>query len=314
MQNLRELPKLRDSLSYLYLEHGRVEQKYKAVDFIDKTGGVTPVPAAGLSVLLLGPGTTVTHAAIKSLADNGCLVIWSGENGAKFYAQGIGETRKAYHLLRQAKLASDPHQRLVVVRRMYQMRFAEELDAGLTLQQIRGKEGNRVREVYAQASRESGVPWQGRRYDRNNWGKGDPINRAISAANAMLNGLCHTAIVSGGYSPAIGFIHTGKQLSFVYDVADLYKTDITIPLAFRVVAESPLHVEQRTRQACREAFKQHKLLDHILPDIDELLAVDDLPPDDGNIPDPDDDPAAPTPWWGDDDASLDLIDVGHFVD
>jgi CRISPR-associated protein Cas1 len=314
MQNLRALPKLRDSLSYLYLEHGRLEQKYKAVDFVDKTGGVTPIPAASLSVLLLGPGTTVTHAAVRSLADNGCLVIWAGEGGTKMYAQGMGETRKAYHLLRQAKMASDPYERLQVIRRMYQLRFAEALDADLTLEQIRGKEGLRVRQVYARASQETGVPWFGRRYDRQNWARGDPINRAISAANAMLNGICHTAIVSGGYSPAIGFIHTGKQLSFVYDIADLYKTEITIPLAFRVVSESPTSVEKRVRQASREAFKKHRLLDNILPDIDSLLEANHLPPDDGAIPDPDIDPAAPTPWWGDDDLQLDLTDVGDLVD
>ena len=314
MQNLRELPKLRDSLSYLYLEHGRVEQKQKAVDFIDKDRGVTPIPAAGLSILMLGPGTTITHAAIRALADNGCLVLWTGEQGTKFYAQGMGETRKAYHLLRQAKMASNTHDQLTVVRRMYQMRFAEELDLSLNLKQIRGKEGLRVRQVYRDLSLKTGVPWHGRRYDRQSWNRGDPINRAISAANAMLNGICHTAIVSGGYSPAIGFIHTGKQLSFVYDVADLYKTMITIPLAFRIVAESAADVEKRVRQACRETFKKTKLLNHILPDIDSLLSSTDLPPDASNTPDPDDDPAAPTPWWGDENLPLDLTDVGDLYD
>ncbi len=314
MQNLRELPKLRDSLTYLYLEHGRLEQKYKAVDFIDKGGGVIPIPTANLSVLLLGPGTSVTHAAIKSLADNGCLVIWSGEMGTKFYAQGLGETRKAYHLLRQAQLACDERQRLIVVRRMYELRFAEPVDPTLTLQQVRGKEGQRMRQVYFELSRKTGVPWRGRIYDRQNWGKSDPINRAISAANAMLNGLCHTAIVSGGYSPALGFIHTGKQLSFVYDIADLYKTLITIPLAFAVVAEGDHQVEKRVRQACREAFRKHKLLDHILTDIDTLLQAHDIPPDHSLTSDLDQDPALPMPWWGDAETRLDLGDVGDLVD
>ncbi|MFQ5614489.1 MAG: type I-E CRISPR-associated endonuclease Cas1e [Anaerolineae bacterium] len=296
MRDLRELPKLRDSLSYLYLEHGRVEQKYKAVEFVDAEGGLTLVPAANLGVLLLGPGTTITHAAVKALADNGCLVLWSGEDGTRFYAQGGGETRKAYRLLRQAELAGDPRQRLVVVRRMYEARFAEPLDPNLTLKQVRGLEGVRVREAYAQASREHDLPWRGRRYDRGNWNRADPANRALSAANALLNGLCHTAIVSGGYSPALGFIHTGKQLSFVYDIADLYKVELTIPTAFRVAAESPEKLESRVRAACREAFKQARLLDRILPDIDRLLEATDLPPD-GGVPDVDSDPAAPTRWW-----------------
>jgi len=295
MRDLRELPKVRDGLSYLYLEHGRVEQKYKAVEFVDKEGGCTLVPVAALGVLMLGPGTTITHAAVKALADNGCLVLWTGEIGTRLYAQGGGETRKAYRLLRQAELTSDPQKRLAVVRRMYITRFQEPLDAALTLQQVRGLEGVRVREAYARASREYGVAWHGRRYDRNNWDRGDPINRALSAANALLNGLCHTAIVSGGYSPALGFIHTGKQLSFVYDIADLYKVDITIPIAFRVTAEGSASLEKRVREACREAFKEQRLLSRILPDIDRILEAGELPPD--NSPDPDSDPAAPGPWW-----------------
>ncbi len=295
MQNLQELPKLRDSLSYIYLEHGRLEQDQKSVAFVDKNGGFTPLPAAALSVLMLGPGTTITHAAIKALADNGCLVVWSGEDGTRMYAQGSGETRKAYHLLRQAELAGDPHKRMIVVRRMYEIRFDEVLDLNLTLEQVRGKEGVRVREAYAQASREFGVEWKGRRYDRQNWNNADPINRALSTANALLNGLCHTAIVSGGYSPALGFIHTGKQLSFVYDIADLYKVEITVPVAFWAVSQGTHDLYKRVRRGCREAFKTQRLLGRILPDIDRLLEAANLPPD--NMPDPDIDPAAPAPLW-----------------
>ena len=296
MQNLQELPKLRDSLSYLYLEHGRLEQDSKSVAFVDKNGGYTPIPAAALSVLLLGPGTTITHAAVKALADNGCLIMWSGEDGTRLYAQGSGETRKAYHLLRQAELAGDPDRRLLVVRRMYEVRFQHRLEPDLTLEQIRGLEGVRVREAYAQASREWGVPWHGRRYDRGNWGNADPVNRALSTANALLNGLCHTAIVSGGYSPALGFIHTGKQLSFVYDIADLYKVEITVPVAFWAVSLGTHDLYKRVRQGCREAFKTQRLLHRILPDIDRLLDVDAALFDGDGI-DVDVDPAAPTPWW-----------------
>lgn len=270
MRDLHELPKLRDGLSYLYLERGRVEQKYKAVEFVNKEGRVM-IPAAALAVLMLGPGTVITHAAVKALADNGCLVVWCGEDGTRCYAQGGGETRRAYHLLKQAELASDPQKRLQVVLRMYRHRFGQQLQPGLSLEQIRGLEGVRVRRAYAEASRTYGVPWHGRRYDRQNWNSGDPVNRALSAANALLNGLCHAAIVSGGYSPALGFIHTGKQLSFVYDIADLYKVEITIPLAFRIVAQSTDNLHARVRQACREAFKAHRLLKRILPDIENLL-------------------------------------------
>jgi CRISPR-associated protein Cas1 len=272
MRDLHELPKLRDSLSYLYLEKTRIQQSHKAVECIDEEGR-TMIPAAALSVLMLGPGAVITHAAVKALADNGCLVVWCGEDGMRCYAQGGGETRKAYHLLRQAELVGDPQKRLEVVLRMYRLRFGEALDPDMNLFQIRGKEGARVRRAYADASRTYGVAWHGRRYDRSSWASGDPVNRALSAAHALLNGLCHTAIVSGGYSPALGFIHTGKQLSFVYDVADLYKTELTIPLAFRLASESRERIGPRVREACREAFREKRLLKRILPDIDFVLGV-----------------------------------------
>ncbi len=294
MRDLHELPKLRDSLSYLYLEHCRIEQKHKAVEFVDQEGRAM-IPAAALSVLMLGPGTSVTHAAIKSLADNGCLVVWVGEDGTRCYAQGGGETRRAYHLLQQAELVGDPEKRLQVVKRMYQRRFGDKLAPGLSLEQVRGLEGQRVRQAYARAGAEYGVPWHGRRYDRSNWNSGDPINRALSAANALLNGLCHAGIVSGGYSPALGFIHTGKQLSFVYDIADLYKAEITIPLAFRTVAESTDKLHSRVRLGCREAFKEHRLLKRILPDIDNLLDLSAEVLLAGQ--EADSDPARPEPLW-----------------
>lgn len=270
IQDLHELPKLRDGLGYLYLEHGRIERSQKAVEFIDKEGR-THIPAASLAALLLGPGTAITHEAVKTLADNGCIVNWCGEEGVRFYAQGVGETRKGHKLIRQASLVSDPQQRLMVVRRMYEARFDETLEAKLTLEQIRGKEGARVRQAYAQASQEYRVPWYGRNYDRSAWGATDPVNRALSAANACLNSLCHAAIVSAGYSTGLGFIHTGKQLSFVYDIADLYKTRLTLPLAFRLTAESPFKLETRVRHACRDLFYAHRLLGKILQDIEGLL-------------------------------------------
>lgn len=294
MRNLRELPKLRDGLSFLYLEHGRVEQATQAIEFFDEKGR-TMIPVAALSVLMLGPGTVVTHAAVKTLAENGCTVVWCGEEGIRYYAQGYGETRKAYHLLKQAELVSDPAKRMEVVLRMYRYRFGGCLDPNLSLEQIRGLEGVRVREAYARASRAYGVPWRGRRYDRGNWDATDPVNRALSAANACLNGVCHSAIVSGGYSPALGFIHTGKQLSFVYDIADLYKVEITIPLAFRITAESTANLEARVRRACREAFWESGLLGRILPDIDTLLGISEAESRAGAEADAD--PARPEPLW-----------------
>lgn len=270
MDDLHILPKVRDSWSYLYAEHCRIDQEDKAIA-IQNAAGKVPVPCAMLTLLMLGPGTTITHAAVRVLAETGCLVAWTGEEGVRFYAFGTGETRSARNFLRQAHLWSDSRRRLEVVVRMYRMRFTHELDASLTLQQIRGMEGIRVRESYARASRETGVPWGGRSYRRDRWDAGDPVNRALSSANSCLYGICHAAIVSAGYSPALGFVHTGKMLSFVYDVADLYKADLTIPLAFRVVAAGDDDLEARVRRECRNAFRHARVLERIVPDIDGLL-------------------------------------------
>lgn len=272
MKDLHALPKVRDSFSYLYVEHKKIDQEDKAIALHDKAGKV-PVPCADLTSLLLGPGTSITHAAIKTLAESGCLVLWTGEAGVRFYAQGLGETRSARNLLRQAWACTHPAARLQVVRRLYEMRFPEPLELGLTLQQIRGHEGIRVREAYAQASRETGVPWRGRSYRRDDWSDADPVNRALSAANSCLYGVCHAAIVSAGYSPALGFIHTGKMLSFVYDIADLYKAELTIPLAFGAAAGGPQELESRVRRACRDAFYERNLLQRIVLDLERVLAA-----------------------------------------
>jgi len=292
--NLQSLPKLRDSLSYLYFEHCKVEQDELSIAIYAKDG-VIQVPAASLGVLILGPGSSITHAAVKALSDNGCMVLWTGEGMARFYALGLGETRKGTHLQRQATLWADEKLHHEVVLRMYRVRFRAHLPPDLTLEQIRGMEGVRVREAYARSSEKYGVPWSGRSYDRSDWMKSDPVNRALSAANACLNAICHTAIVGGGYSPGLGFIHSGKALSFVYDISDLYKADISIPLAFKVVAQNPTKLESEVRHSCRDIFYLSRLLERILPDLDRLFDLEaPIEEADWNI---DEDPARPTPYW-----------------
>ncbi|MBN2054913.1 CRISPR-associated endonuclease Cas1, partial [bacterium] len=165
VNDLHVLPKFSDGWSYLYVEHCRVDQEAKAIAIHDEMGRV-PVPCANLELLMLGPGVSITHAAVSVLADHGCLVLWSGEEGVRLYAMGMGETRSAANFLHQARMWADEARRLQVVRRLYQLRFKEALAPNLTLQQIRGMEGVRVREAYASASRDTGVPWSGRSYSR----------------------------------------------------------------------------------------------------------------------------------------------------
>lgn len=295
--SLHDLPRFDDKLTYLYVEHAVVEQQDHAIAVHRADSSVTSVPAAALAVLMLGPGTTLTHAAVRVLADNNCQVIWVGEHGVRFYAHGIGGARSGRNLLRQAFLATQENARLQVVVRMYCMRFKEQPEPSLTLQQLRGKEGIRVREAYAVAARETGVAWRGRQYDRSRWNASDPVNRALSAANACLYGLCHAAILSGGYSPALGFVHTGKQLSFVYDVADLYKAQYVIPLAFRAAAAGTDDIESRVRRSCRDTFRTEKLVQRILPDIASALDISPTQESESPADEFADDESKPAEWW-----------------
>ncbi|HET7595916.1 MAG TPA: type I-E CRISPR-associated endonuclease Cas1e [Burkholderiales bacterium] len=269
--DLRTLPKVRDSWSFLYAEHSRIDVEDKSIAIHDAEGK-TAVPCAAITLLMLGPGTSISHAAIRALADNGCMVSWNGEHAVRFYACGTGETRSARNLYRQIARWANPTHRLSVVRAMYELRFDDPIPPHATLRQIRGMEGARVRDTYAHFSRVTGVPWNGRQLGRA-WTSLDPVNKALSSANSALYGICHAAIVSAGYSPAVGFVHTGKQLSFVYDIADLYKTEITIPIAFRVAFDGEEDIERRARVACRDLFHEKRLLKRIMEDIEAVLSA-----------------------------------------
>lgn len=291
--NFRELPKIRDSLSYIYLEYGKLEQTKLGIEFCNKQGNLQ-IPIASIVSIMLGPGTSVTHAAIKTIANSGCLLIWTGEQGVRYYAHGYGETNKAYKLQEQAKLVSDSTLRMKVALRMYQIRFKEKFPDDLSFAQIQGMEGKRVKSQYQEIADNFKVPWEGRSYNPDDWDYSDDLNKALSTASSCLNGIVHSAIVSAGYSPGLGFIHQGRQHSFVYDIADLYKIKIAVPVAFATVSETTFNLETTVRKRCRQAFKNLKFLSRIIEDIDALLKIDGQLPDEI---DPDRDPYIPASWW-----------------
>lgn len=272
--NLRALARYSDSLSQIYLEHAVIEQEGHSIAAFTPDGRIT-LPAANLSTVILGPGTRITHAAIKVLAECGALVAWTGAEGLSFYASGQSKTRLSNGIEHQARHWADPRLHLLVVRRMYQARFSENLAADLTIEQIRGREGVRVRDTYQQLAKEYGVIWSGRHYDRRSWEEADPINRALSAANAALYAIVLAGLHSLGYSPALGFIHTGKQLSFAYDVADLVKTATSIPAAFEAAANGDEQVESRARRILRERCCHERLQDQLTKLLPALFETTD---------------------------------------
>lgn len=272
---LQELPRIRERLSFIYLEYCRVSREDSAILSEDKRGTVM-IPAASIGVLLLGPGTTITHRAMELLGDSGASIAWVGEKGVRYYAHGRPLTHSSLLLVRQAQAVSNTRSRLAVARMMYQMRFPGEDVSRLTMQQLRGREGSRIRSVYRRCSEETGVQWNGRNYDPDNYASGDDINMALSAANSCLYGAVHSVIVSMGCSPGLGFVHTGHERSFVYDMADLYKTEVTIPVAFRVVSENHSNVGTATRRAVRDAMTEGHILERCAMDLRRLLIGDEV--------------------------------------
>ncbi|MDX2272808.1 MAG: type I-E CRISPR-associated endonuclease Cas1e [Cyanobacteriota bacterium] len=275
MSSLRRIPKVRDSLSFVYFDRCRIEQDSKAIAVYQENAKYV-IPCASLTTLLLGPGSVITHAAIKALADNACAVQWVGEDSLRFYSRGVSSSSSVERLYHQTRLWSDPVQHLKVVRRMYEFRFQDPLKEGLTLEQIRGLEGVRVRTTYSRMSKATGVEWKGRDYKLSNWDNSDPINRTLSKANTCLYAVCQAALNAVGYSSALGFIHTGKSLSFVYDIADLYKTETTIPAAFEAVAEFGQTAESKVRHKCREKFGDLRLMQRIIEDVDRILQIGEV--------------------------------------
>lgn len=269
---LKPIP-IKDRVSIIFLEKGQLDVLDGAFVVIDKNGVRTHIPVGGVACLMLEPGTRVSHAAVTLASRVGCLLVWIGEAGVRLYASGQPGGARADRLLYQAKLALDDDARLKVVRKMYTMRFKEAPPERRSVEQLRGIEGVRVRKMYELLAKQYGVEWKTRNYDHTEWKSGDVPNRCISSATACLYGISEAAILAAGYAPAIGFIHTGKPQSFVYDIADIFKFETVVPVAFRIASKNPKDPERDVRIACRDAFRQARVLNRIIPAIEQILAA-----------------------------------------
>ena len=275
LPTLKPIP-IKDRLSVLFVEKGNLDVLDGAFVVVDKEGVRTHIPVGSVACLMLEPGTRVSHAAVTLASRVGCLLVWIGDGGVRLYASGQPGGARADRLLYQAKLALDDDARLKVVRKMYAMRFKEEPPEKRSVAQLRGIEGVRVRKIYELLAKQYKVNWKYRNYDYSEWESGDIPNRCLSSATACLYGVCEAAILAAGYAPAVGFIHTGKPQSFVYDIADVFKFDTVVPVAFRIAAKKPDNPEREVRLACRDAFRQGRVLDRVIPMIEEILAAGGL--------------------------------------
>lgn len=266
----------------MFVEKGQIDVLDGAFVVIDVNGVRTHIPVGGFACLMLEPGTRISHAAVVLAARAGTLLVWVGEAGVRLYASGQPGGARADRLLWQARLTLDDAARLKVVRKMFELRFGEPAPERRSVDQLRGIEGVRVRKLYELLARQHGITWNRRAYDPQDWGASDTSNRCLSAATACLYGIAEAAVLAAGYAPAVGFLHTGKPLSFVYDIGDLFKFETVVPAAFRVAARAAkgrleLPLESAVRRECRDLFRRTGLLERIIPTIEEVLIAGDLP-------------------------------------
>lgn len=272
---LETLASAKDRWTPLYLEHGRLEVDDSSVKWIGADGLLCRIPVATVAALILGPGTTITHAAVRACAESNTPICWTGEESIRFYAFGLAPNHTNEMPRLHATAWGDRKRRTEIARRMFRMRFPELEVEGRSVKELRGMEGLRVRTLYAQLGLEHGVTWKGRNYDRSNWDISDEINQALSAANASLYALCAAIICSLGYLPSLGFVHDGGTLPFVYDVADLYKHLTSIPAAFVAAGQQVGRDGNLVRKLLKQAVEEQRIMQRMPKDLAALFNTEE---------------------------------------
>lgn len=264
--DLQEMPQIKNRYSFIYLEKCSLSKEDSAIKASWKDGYAL-IPAHSMMTLLLGPGTSLTHRAAQLIGEAGAGIAWVGDGAARFYGFGRPLTNSSILLVRQAMYVTKPALHMKVVKRMYYLRFPDEDMTNLTLQQLRGKEGARVKREYKKQAEFWGVSWTGRNYDPEDFHQSDPVNQSLSVANTCLYGICSAVIYALGLSPGLGFIHVNHEKSFIYDVADLYKAEITIPLAFEIGSKFTTGIPEKTRKEFRNRIHNAGLIERMVKDI-----------------------------------------------
>lgn len=228
------LPQVNTRYPFVYLEHGRLEIDDRSVKFINADGEVISIPCGMINCILLGPGTSITHDAIKILSEYNCNVFWTGENGLKFYSCGISPTADSKNMRMQMQYACDKKKSLEIARKMFTKRFPNDDVSSKTLEQLKGMEGVRVKNLYALYADKYKVLWNFRNANLTSFDDASITNKWITMFNQFLYSILCSATISLGFSPHIGFVHSGSPLPFIYDMADLYKEQLCIEPAFKL--------------------------------------------------------------------------------
>ncbi|NMB11989.1 MAG: type I-E CRISPR-associated endonuclease Cas1 [Firmicutes bacterium] len=260
----------------LYVVDGTLRFQTAGSDDFD--AGEYAIPYQSVSMILAGPGTSVTHDVFRILARHGTLLAAVGDGGVKFYtAPPMGRGRSSIARA-HAELWADAESRLYVARRMYAIRFGEVLPRR-DISALRGMEGGRMKKLYEIMAQKYGVRWQGRRYDRREPESADLPNQAINHAATFVEAAGDIAVAAVGALPPLGFIHEDSSNAFTLDIADLWRAELTLPLAFSVCAkvqrDPSLQLEREIRLEAARWFRKLKLIPSMIDRIKELLNVND---------------------------------------
>jgi CRISPR-associated protein Cas1 len=272
---LDSLAPAKDRWTPLYLERGRLEVDDASVKWIGGDGLIVGLPIATVSALILGPGTTITHTAVKTCAQSNCPIFWMGEDGMRFYAFGITPNHDNSMARTHATAWGTSRQKNEIARRMFLQRFPEAKVHGISITQLRGMEGIRVKQVYTDLGQKYGVTWKGRDYKTSNWNLADGINRALSTANASFYALTAAITCSMGFIPQLGFVHQAGTLPFIYDIADLYKMETSWDAAFEAISIDPGADHKLVLKILKRKIEEARLFKRMPRDLKKLF--EDLP-------------------------------------
>jgi CRISPR-associated protein Cas1 len=244
------------------VDQGRLEVDGHSLMLSRKNDRVE-IPPATFAALLLEPGTSITHEAVKLCAENRTALLWVGEAGTRLYAAALPHAHPE-RLLKQALIHSDLKRRIDAAQRLYGLMFGEPARPSYTLEKLRGHEGAKVRAIYEDLARQHQIEWSGR-------SEKDDLQQSISFASSCLYALSEIAILLLGYSPAIGVVHSGDSRSFVYDLADTVKFSHLVPTVFQWRKEGHDPSFQAVRKLCRDLFKEKDLLNRLIENADKII-------------------------------------------
>lgn len=267
-----------DRHGLIWLDRGRLEVEDGCLRFITAGGGALDagdyqIPHQAISLVLLGPGSSVTHDALRLLARHGCALAAIGEGAVRFYTAPPLMPDSSALARAQVERWSDRGARMEVARAMYALRFGEIVRTR-DIEVLRGQEGARIKRAYALAAERYGIRWQGRRYDRDNPGAGDLPNQAINHAGSAMTAAAAVAVAATGTIPQLGFVHEDSGLAFVLDVADLFRHDVLLDIAFGAAKEGERgdSIDRLVRRRAALLFRQHQLIPTMIDRIKALLS------------------------------------------